>query len=129
MKTAIYKRKKLQYGGPAKTPASDISQVGNVAGMLGGMNPWVMGATAALSLGTGIASAVNYKPQVGKEKHFGDYLAASGGNPLALIPELIKMNKDKNTVVSGSPGSYYTGGPLLPMPQDTINPRLSREEI
>lgn len=79
----------------------------------------MLGAAAATSLIGGISSALNYTPTTGKEKHLGDYLAATQGNPLNLIPELIKMNRDKNTVVSGSPGAYADGGDL-PLSSNTF---------
>ena len=82
----------------------------------GGIDPISIGLTAASTLVGGIAGSLNYKPTEGPETKglFQRSLQAIAqnpiGGPLSIIPEVIKFNKERNTVVSGSPGSYAKGG-------------------
>lgn len=77
--------------------------------------------------GINIAQSANYKPVYDPQAKTGfDFgqmagaAAASGGlGPLGVIAgglnavgQLVKMNKNKNTVVYGSPGSYASGGDM-----------------
>ena len=84
----------------------------------GGIDPISLGLTAASTLVGGIAGSLNYKPTEGPETKglFQRSLQAIAqnpiGGPLSIIPEVIKFNKERNTVVSGSPGSYAKGGPI-----------------
>lgn len=77
--------------------------------------------------GINIAQSANYKPvydpQAKTGFDFGQMAGAAAGSgglgPLGIIAgglnavgQLVKMNKNKNTVVYGSPGSYASGGDM-----------------
>lgn len=83
----------------------------------GGIDPYSMIAAQATQMIGDYSSAFNYKPQLGPEKSQKDYnreIIQKGltQGVLGAIPAIIRMNKDKNTVVSGGPGTYQQGGPI-----------------
>ena len=100
-----------------KNKRKSLAKGGNIAGKGFNINPWLMGAQAVMKTAGAYSDAINYKPTLGAEKSAPGVLDFVK-NPLGFGAELIKFNKDKNTVVSGSPGAYatggYTGGPTDP---------------
>lgn len=114
----------LNSASATNTAAMGSSAAGNAASAGAGMA--MMGAdpySAAIAMAAQYAtktigdfsSAFNYKPTLGKEKTQSQYteeaiMAGLKGGIVGLIPTLIRQNKDKNTMVWGSPGTYATGG-------------------
>jgi len=100
---------------------------GNLAAL--GGDPYSMLAAYGVNLAGDYASAINYNPQLGAEKSKGDYnkeiaTAAFTKGIAGVIPALMRMNKDKNTIVSGSPGTYQQGGPIQNPRGRYIDPAL-----
>jgi hypothetical protein len=85
----------------------------------GSLDPYTTLASYGTEIAGDYASAYNYKPQLGKEKSEKEYaqeniMAGIMKGPIGAAPSIIRMMKDKNTIVSGSPGSYKNGGPVDP---------------
>ena len=90
---------------------------GQLASLAGGADPYMALAMYGTQMAGDYMSAFNYKPQLGPEKSQKDYnkeiiLKGLQGGVVGAIPAIIRMNKDKNTIVSGSPGTYQQGGPI-----------------
>jgi len=77
----------------------------------------------AINIGQSASYVPQYDPQAKTGFDFGQMAGAAAGSgglgPLGIIAgglnavgQLVKMNKNKNTVVYGSPGSYASGGDM-----------------
>lgn len=79
----------------------------------GGIDPISIAISQGTKAFADYKDAFTYKPTLGPDKNGPDWSKAIGPTGIAaMIPELIRWNKDKNTVVSGSPGSYASGGDM-----------------
>lgn len=94
----------------------------------GNLDPYSMLAAQGTQLAGDYMSALNYKPQLGAEKSQKDYaqeiiMKGIQGGGIYAIPSIIRMYKDKNTIVSGSPGQYQQGGPIQTSTRTNVNRR------
>lgn len=86
---------------------------------ISGGDPYAMAAQYVTGIAGDYKNAADYKAGLGAEKSQKDYnkeilMAGLTKGPIGMIPSIMRMNKDKNTVVSGSPGTYAFGGPVYP---------------
>ena len=86
-----------------------------------GGDPYAMAAQYVTQIAGDYQSAFNYTPQVGAEKSQKDYnkeiaMSIATKGIIGAVPAILRMNKDKNTIVSGSPGTYQQGGPIQVRP-------------